>query len=416
MKEFGVHGRERLKAWAPYLIRTPSLANIALRTANRRLRNMLFAPRPLAQRSLAGSRALWTLLTVLTLFGLVCAPETFGQKKGSSKQAKKDFKRAYKLMQKSGTREVGVSRLLEFRDKHAGDPLVDKVEAVLLDFGVGEEVEVILADRKKFRKLYQVKDSDVLENAEKNLEDLREFYGAIKKPFFKTADIKLHFYDSRARYRKITGLITAGGNFAVKNADRSAKSLTGEIHWFFPQGTNVRNRDVQMQSLLYHELSHYLNTIYFGNHVLPPLFEEGIAVYMETRLNTELNQNQRSVRELRESAARNALGSIKKYKDFIAFLNSERGFGRGDLMISRWYGMCYGVMDFLIHGKLNDRETSIKEFLLHLSSWSSEVLKKKSPGLNGEKLLELQIERFFGSNLRKFHKGLLKHVQSFRQI
>ena len=85
-------------------------------------------------------------------------------------------------------------------------------------------------------------------------------------------------------------------------------------------------------------------------------------------------------------------------------------------MISRWYGMCYGVMDFLIHGKLNDRETSIKEFLLHLSSWSSEVLKKKSPGLNGEKLLELQIERFFGSDLRKFHKGLLKHVQSFRQI
>jgi hypothetical protein len=365
------------------------------------------------------TRRVLTAVAVLALALPICMPEAFGDKKADKKAllaAKNQFNRALKEIKNPKTRDVGIGRLRGLAEQQSGNVVGKKAQEMLLEYGVGTEVQVILDDRKRFKKLFQVKDQEVLESAEKSLEELRQYYAVVKLPAFKKSNVTLRFYDSRSRYRKVTGLITVAGVFKVLKADQKTGTIEGEIQWYFPQGTSVRNRDFRLNSLLYHELSHYLNSIAFGAHMLPSAFEEGLAVYMETRAYVEPDQGKRTIRDYREAAARNGLGTIKKYSDFIKLLNSERGFGRGDSSIGRWYGNVYGVMDYLINGELDGKTASIKEFLLDLSKRSEGVLQGKSKRPSGEELLEAQVKELLGTDLKTFHGGLLKHVQKYRQI
>ena len=365
------------------------------------------------------TRAVLVVLAVLTVTAPVGTRAAFGDKKAekkAEKARKKEFNRGLKEIGKTKTRQAGVRRLRGLIATKKDDVVGERAVTTLREFGVGEEVEPILEARKKFRKIYKVQDLEVLETAERSLEELREYYAVIKTPVFKSSNVTLRFYDSRARYRKVTGHITSSGNFNVLSADRETGSIRGEIEWYFPQGTNTRNRDFRLSSLLYRELAHYLNAISFGNGFLPPLFEEGIPVYMETRLYSDPDQNNRTIRERRESAARNSLGTIKRYADFVNLLNSERSFGRGDATIARWYGNVYSVIDYVIHGEHNGKTSSLKEFLLDLRKRADPILQGSSKPLTGEQLLEAQIKKLFGTDLKTLHGGLLKHAQKYRQI
>ncbi len=69
------------------------------------------------------------------------------------------------------------------------------------------------------------------------------------------------------------------------------------------------------------------------------------------------------------------------------------------------------MLDYLIHGELEGKSASLKEFFLDLRKRTGQSKK-----LSGEELLEAQVKAFFGTDLKKFHQGLLKHAQKYRQI
>ena len=348
-----------------------------------------------------------------------------GDKKApkQSKEAVKDLDTAVKLLN-AGQVDRGVQALEAIVAAYPEDPMAEKAKAFLLDFGVGKEVRIVLDDRKVFRGTFKLPDKDVLKLSEDVLKEVRGQYKGTE-PFFEKAKLVVQFYDSDARYKKVTGLITTSGHFEISSMDYRKLTLAGKIVWYFPkEAKTLKDRQTTMRSRLCHEVAHYLNAVHFAA-LSPPIINEGIACYFQSRLNTEYYQYYRTTdREEIEGNARNGLNAIAKYDDFAKMLQGTRGFGRGDLMISRWYGLCYAVVDFIDQGQLNSKKASIEQLLGWLKSYSETVVQESGVQSGGDEsrsqllsgggreVLERIVQSFYGASLQDFHAALVKHIMT----
>lgn len=334
-----------------------------------------------------------------------------------SKEAIKDFNAAVPLLNSPEQLDKGVQKLLDLVAKYPEDPIAGKAKELLVDYGVGKEARVVLTDRKVFRDKLKILDKEVLALVESAIKELEPNYKAVT-PFFEKRKLKVVFYDSEARYRKAGGLVTASGHFKMANADLKGRALEGAIEWYLPKYTvTLKDRQTRMKGTLYHEATHYLNAASFGG-VLPQVFEEGIATYFESRLNTEYYQYYRETdRERTEASARNALNSITKLDDFLSLLQGSRGFGQGGEMISRWYGLCYAVVDFFEEGKVNGKKASFERFFAKFESLADAAAKQAKPGelprpLDAAATLSAIVAELYSAKLEDFHKALLEQVLS----
>lgn len=366
------------------------------------------APRPAMCRLACSISA----LGIWILGGTAICPPVLAQAK-SSKEAVKEFQLAYKYYQ-AGRIDDAVERFQGFLEKYASDPLAAKAKEFLVDCGVGEEVRIVLEKRKTFHDRFKIKEKEVLDQAETALKQIRELYGELKD-YFKEPKLEVHFYESQALYRKNTGLITTSGNFKIVDSDPRKRSMRGRVEWFPPTQGSTKDREVRMHGVLFHECSHYLNSEYFGG-LLPSVMDEGIASFVETRLNTEFYQTRRETdRERREGQARNGLNAIKNYNSFLKLLESSRGFGRGDAMIERWYSFCYSIVDFFEEGEIGSRKGSFQGLINKISKMSQEKLEKvkgsrKPAPFEPRVLLEDIVDEFYGVSLKDFHGALVEHI------
>jgi hypothetical protein len=332
-----------------------------------------------------------------------------------SNEALKEYNAAVALLNSPEQQDKGIQKLIELANKYPDDPVAQKARDLLLDYGVGKEARVVLIDRKMFRDKLKILDKDILAMVEAAIRELEPRYKAVT-PFFKQRKLKVVFYDGEARYRTAGGMLNASGHFKTAAADYKARALEGSIEWYLPkQLVSMKDRQTRMKGILYHEATHYLNAASFGG-ALPQVFEEGIATYLESRLNTEYYQNYRQTdRERIEANARNALNSITKLDDFMSLLQASRGFGQGGEMISRWYGLCYAIVDFFEEGKVSGRKASFEEFFSKLESLADSAAKEAKPGdrprtLEPTATLSAIVASLYSAKIEDFHKALLEQV------
>ncbi len=332
----------------------------------------------------------------------------------------KDFAAAVQLLNANQV-DKGIEKLKALIAAFPTDAATEKAKGLLLDYGVGEEARVVLDDRKVFRGSFKMLDKDVLAMVEAALEELKPYYSGVQ-PFFKKRELRVIFYDSEPRYRKAGGMVTAAGHFSMEKPDYRARTLEGKIEWYLPKhAATLKDRQLSMKGLLLHETAHYRNAVAFGG-ALPGVFEEGIATYLQSRHNTEYYQYYRTTdREEIQGNARNALSSVIKLEDFVAFLQGDRGFGQGGEMIHRWYGLCYAITDFFQEGQLNGKKSSFDVLLGKVESLTAEVVAKMKPGdrpqrLNSKDMLEKIVADVYEQKLEDFHKALIQHVMTkYRQ-
>ena len=338
-----------------------------------------------------------------------------------SKDARKRLGFAVKLLN-AGRIEKGIEAIRDLQERHPNDPYAEKATTLLRPFGVGDEIWLVFHERKNFHKRLKWKEQDLLEQAEALLEETRKQYSSIR-PFFETAKIRMNLYESQARYRKETKQIHTGGHFSATKRDYVKKEIHGKIDWFVPPWALTRiDRDIAMRSTMYHEFAHYLSYVHFGG-LLPSIFEEGVASYFETRLNTEPYQSTRvTEQESTESEARSALNMIKEYADFQKFVVSERGFGKGGANISRWYAIGYAMVDFFERGEIKGKRGSVARLLRLLQELTRERLeeaagsRKRPARIAAQSLLEVVISEFYGVDLKAFHRALTEHIlKTYRQ-
>jgi hypothetical protein len=358
----------------------------------------------------------------LILAAVVAVTAAEGKNPGGkpSKEALKELSTAIRLLDANQV-EKGIEALQNLIVLHPKDAAAEKARALLLDYGVGKEIRVVLDDRKVFRGSFKLLDKDVLSMAEGALADLKPYYKDLS-PFFTQSQLVVLLYDSEARFRKAGGLVTSSGHFRMESTDFKARTLEGKIEWHLPKyAATLKDRQLSMKGSLYHETAHYLNAISFGG-ALPGVLEEGIAEYLESRLNKDFYQYYRTTdREQTESSARNSLNSITKFEDYLAFLAGGRGFGEGGIMVSRWYGLCYATVDFFEEGKIGERKSSFGAFLSSLGKMAAEGAArakagKPPPRMDAKVTLERIVKEIYGCDLAAFHQALLQHILSrYRQ-
>ncbi len=356
------------------------------------------------------------LLTVSSIHSSVSSLEP-AQK--SSKKAIRAFSVAYKYY-KAGKLDKAIENFQSFLENYEADPLAKKAKEYLRESGQGDDIRVVLNDRKIMRNAFKMPEPKVLELAEKELEGLEKLYKGLE-PCFESPELWIYFYDSQARYRKETKHITSGGLFSVKKSNLKEGELTGQIQWYIPRQGGNKDRSVRARAVIIHEGSHYMNKIHFGQN-LPSLFEEGIATHNESRLNTDFYATTRvTVRQRYEAEARNGLGAIASLKGFKKFLNSQRGFGKGDRMITRWYSYCYAMVDCLAEGKKWETPSSMGEVFseiskLALKNKEAQLKKKRSTTQatlrSATTLLEHLVKTIHGSDLKTFHQHLVHHIKT----
>lgn len=334
-----------------------------------------------------------------------------------SKEAKQAYVLGYRYWQ-AGRIAEAVTHFQAFLEMVPEGAAARKAKAMLVKCGVGKEVHVILNDRKVFNKRLGITEESILKTAEKTLSDLRKRFEPIK-PYFEDCKIKLSYYSSQAVYKKLTKSLTSSGIFRLKKCEVKRKALDGEIQWYFKQSMSPKDRELNLKSMFYHEFTHYLNKIHFGPY-FPKLFEEGMAVYMQCNLNTEYYQAVRTTDRRRyEGVARISLNTIKNYDDFLVFVNAQRGFGTGGQMITRWYSLCYLVIDFFQRGEINRTKASFAKLLAQLSrkyKVTDDRVKRTFSRFTAQQLLEDMVKTAYGVDLRTFHKALLNHaIKNYRQ-
>jgi len=352
---------------------------------------------------------------LLAIASLVPAGAPAAEKRADpSREAEKELQKATALL-RAGRQDKGIEALEALLRKYPDEAAAEGAKELLRENGVGDEVRVTLLDRKFFLDGMKTKEGDVLDLAEKSLADLRKRYKAVK-PYFTRIAIQLHFYDSQARYRKATGIITAPGDFTWTSLSDEDRSLAGKIEWHFPQtGLNPKDRMLQIRSVIFHEGAHYLTAVHFGD-IVPRTVNEGISTYLESRLLTESFVGFRAtLRQHYESDARNALATITKFPDFLALLEAERGFGKGDAMIRRWYGLCYAVFDLLAEGEIGGRRGTFEKVFAELDalcrSRTDGIEKgRPRPVLGNREVLEHLVKKVYGVPLEKFHAALVERV------
>ena len=363
-------------------------------------------------------RSFWICIVLAAL--PLCPAEAGEAKKKqgrSSPEAAKAYREAAQLV---GAKDPsnGIVKLQAFLEKFPNDPLADKAKIILLENGVGTEVRVLLETREVFREKLKIPEKSVLEQGEKTLKQLREWYKGFKKPYFKKSKLVLHFYDNQARFREKGGQVTAAGHFTAEQYDPKLRPIDGKIEWYFPrEAGSATDRQTFMAGLLFHEMTHYLNAIQYG-FALPGVLDEGIATWFTSRLNTEFYQTFRTTdRQRLESNARNGLNAIAKFEDFARMLEASRGFGQGDVMLDRWYGLCYAMVDFIIENGIGGKKTAPEKLLEILDKLISEELAKasgqeKASPPNLRAILETLIRDLYGEKLEAFHRELLKYIMA----
>jgi hypothetical protein len=179
---------------------------------------------------------------------------------------------------------------------------------------------------------------------------------------------------------------------------------------------------VTIKGLLFHEQAHYLTAVHFGG-LVPPVINEGISTHFESRLNTEPYIGFRSTdRQRTESDARNALNTIVRLPDFLKMLDGVRGFGRGDAMVRRWYGIGYAIVDFFSESELNGKKTSFDGMLAELdricrAQRSKIKASKQLPTLSNREVLEQLVQKLYGVDLATFHGALVQYIaKTYRRL
>jgi len=342
-----------------------------------------------------------------------------GEQEKSSREVRKELALAVRLLQ-ANQLDRGIEKLQSIVKNHPLDPSAGTAKNLLREHGVGENLQVRLVDRQTFHKRFQIEEKSVLEKGEKVLKDLQVQYRNLKNPFFKEGRLQLLFYDSQARFRKMGGKVTETGKFEVSRLDLKKRTFDGQIAWYFPQEAGTaKDRQTFMDGLLYHEMSHYLNTLQFGK--IPQVLDEGIAHFFASRYNTEYYQHYRATERQRiETNARNALNNVQKYQSFTRMLTAPRGFGRGGVMIDRWYGLCYSIVDFIAEGKIGNRKVTMGKLLATLEKIISAQIKKAGKNENArwnaiqrispQAFLEALVKELYGVNLQVFHQEMVKHI------
>jgi hypothetical protein len=337
-----------------------------------------------------------------------------------SREAAKEYNAALPLLQTPDQLDQGIDKLLAIVSKYPGDPVAAKAKGLLVDYGVGKEARVVLVERKVFRDKLKILDKDVLALVETAIQELSPKYKELTS-FFATRKLKVVVYDSEARYRQAGGLVTAGGHFRMERPDPKARAVDCRMEWYLPRyAATLKDRQTSIKGLLYHEVTHYLNAASFAG-ALPAVFEEGIAQYFQTRLNTEYYQYYRQTdREQTEASARNALNAITRFDDFKSLLQGSRGFGQGGEMITRWYGLCYALIDFFEEGEIRGRKASFEQFLAKLDAAAGGAARAKAEAmprpLDAVALLSAIVADLYGAKLEDFHGALLARVMArYRQ-
>jgi hypothetical protein len=352
----------------------------------------------------------------LILAAIVTARAADGKKPGEkpSREALKELSTAIRLLD-SNQIERGVEALQNLIALHPKDPAAEKARTLLLDYGVGKEIRVVLDDRKVFRGGFKILDKDVLSMAESALAEVRPFYEDCS-PFFTRSRLVAVLYDSEARFRKAGGSVTSSGHFRMEGRDFKTRTLEGKIEWHLPKyAATLKDRQLSMKGSFYHETAHYMNAISFGG-ALPSVLEEGIAEYLESRLNKDFYQYYRETdRERTESNARNSLNSITKFEGFLAFLSGGRGFGEGGVMVSRWYGLCYATVDFFEEGKISETKSSFGALLASIGKIATEGAARVKAGrppprMDAKVTLERIAKDIYGCDLAAFHQALVQHI------
>lgn len=340
--------------------------------------------------------------------------------KKPAKEALKELALAIQLLD-GGQVEEGAEKLRVLIANYPDDPAAKKAGELLIENGIGEEIRVVLVERKVFREAFKIPEKDVLDFAQNALKVVRKQYEGIE-PVFTEKRVVLHFYDSQARFRQAGGSVTSSGHFDVKDANLKEGSLEGNISWHFPRyAATQKDRLLSLKGTLYHEMGHYENAVRFGG-ALPYVLDEGIAEYLESRLNTEYYQYYRETdRERIESDARNGVNAILKFADFTRMLEGARGFGQGDVMISRWYSLCYALVDFFERGEIEGKKASYPMFLREMARLTRPSAKKKKEArrllsrMAAAPTLTKLVKTFYDVDLERFHQAFVRHVMTYKQ-
>lgn len=341
----------------------------------------------------------------------------------SAPEAVKELKQALGLI-KAKQLDPAFEKLHGIIARFPKDPSAENAQKLLREHGVGKEVRIVLEDREFFRSKLKIPDETILAMEEKILDELRSRYKAFP-PRYKTCSLKAILYDSQARFREKGGLITSGGHYRVAKQNRRSGVLDGEIEWFFPREVSTpKDRQLSMKSLLYHETTHHLNQVHFDG-AIPSIIDEGLATHFTSRLNTESYQHYRETdRQHLEGEARNAVNSIQKFEDFVRMLDGGRGFGQGDIMVDRWYGLCYSIVDFFAEGELNSKKVGFDGLLGLIAEATKPAAEdpaatakkeqKESPKRTGgpamKDFLAKIVKEAYSAKIEDFHRGLIKHI------
>ncbi len=331
-------------------------------------------------------------------------------------QAVTELKQALELI-KAKQFDPAFEKLQGITVRFPKDPAAENAQKLLREYGVGKEVRIVLEDREFFRSKLKIPDESILDMEEKIFGELRAHY----KPFparYKTCSLRAILYDSQARFREKGGSVTSSGHYRVAKQNRRAGILDGKIEWYFPREASIpKDRQLFMKSLLYHETAHHLNQIHFDG-AIPSILDEGLATHFTSRLNTETYQHYRQTdRQRFEREARNAVNSIQKYDDFARMLDGGRGFGQGDIMVDRWYGLCYSIVDFFAEGELESKKLGLDGLLGLIeeatkpAAGPGEADAKPAAGRPPMKeFLAKLVEKSYGAKVEDFHRGLIKHI------
>ena len=361
-----------------------------------------------------------TLVLLVALFPIVGEGKDKKSKKTSpSKQARKELVTASKLL-KAKRYEQGILRLEKIVDAYPKERSAKHAKKLLLEYGVGKEVRVRLVDRDFFRSKLKLKDRAILKSCETHLEEVRKTYQKIPK-FFRKTRLEMIFYDGRIRYNKATGQKYVEAHFEPRQADYEAREFSGQLHWYFPQyAKTVKDRELVMKSLMYHELAHYCNWVYFAGS-LPVVLDEGLASYIQSRLHKDYYQYFRQTEEQRlESDARNGLNQITKFPQFEKFLDSVQGYGRVDDTLKRWYGLSYAVIDYTVNGKVKGKKVTLaklmRQFSVVVQAHANESVGKVTRMSHKTTLTNI-VRALLGTSLEEFHAGLVKYIiANYRQM
>ncbi len=349
------------------------------------------------------------------------SPLAYAEKPAATeKKAARELAIAVKLLN-AKRYDQGIERLQSLIAKYPAGKAAVKAKELLVDFGVGTEMRVRLLDRATFRKRLKLSDPEFLKQGEAVLTELRKYYRALPA-FYSEHAVVMDIYDSQRRYRKATGLIQYAGHFEIESSDFRKRTMKGKVAWYLPPYANtLKDRTLAIRSLLYHELTHYLNAIHFAR-VMPYSLNEGIASYLTSRLQTEHYQYYRQTERQRiERNARNGTHLIQSFASFEKLLKNYRGFAKADETLSRWYGICYAMVDlFVAEGSSN----SLASFLRTLHEICGKDLdpnpgaaRKQPPRPRTDReVLEELTQKLLGVDLKTAHGRLVKHIlKNYRQ-